>query len=283
MKIKSRDFIFRECFRKGSVEMSTTIFYFSGTGNSLMVARDVANNLGNTEIVSISKVANEEKISVKSERVGIVFPVYIYGFPLVLSKFIKKLDNTCKNKYFFAIATHKSQPGGALLLLKQKLNAQRINLSAGFNVCMPGNNIIFYEIDSIDKQNEKFLLLEKKLSEIVPIIKNKNVSKIERGGYFQRIFGTKIFYKIVSKSFMKSDKQYRVDDRCTGCGVCEKICPVQNISIKNKKPLWHHKCELCVACLNLCPKQAIQYKNITNGKLRYKNPFIEAKDLYNKG
>jgi ferredoxin len=260
--------------------VSTTIFYFSGTGNSLKVSKDIANKLGDTEIISIPSILNKEKISVKSERIGIVFPVYIYGVPLVLSRFIDKLDEACKDKYFFAIATYKSQPGGALLLLKRRLNARGINLSAGFNICMPGNNIVFYETDSTDKQNEKFLLLRKRLNEIVPIIKNKNHTKIERGNFVQRILGTKILYKVISKSFRISDKQYWVDDKCAGCGICEKICPVQNISIEIGKPLWHHRCELCMACLNLCPNQAIQYKNITINKLRYKNPYIEVKELY---
>lgn len=92
--------------------MSTTIFYFSGTGNSLKVAKDVANKLGDTEVISVSSALNEEKISVKSESIGIVFLVYIYGIPLILSKFINKLDETCKDKYFFAIATYRSRPGG---------------------------------------------------------------------------------------------------------------------------------------------------------------------------
>lgn len=121
-----------------------------------------------------------------------------------------------------------------------------------------------------------------KVKEIVPKIKNKNAIKIERGSFIQRILGTKVLYKIISKSYRISDKQYRADDKCIWCGICEKICPTQNISIESGKPLWHHKCEQCVACLNLCPNQAIQYKKITIGKLRYENPFIEISELYNK-
>lgn len=277
--IKSRGFIFNDAFNKGSVEMSTTIFYFSGTGNSLKVARDAANKLGDTEIVSISKVIAEEKITVNSERIGIVFPVYIYGIPLILSRFISKLDETCKDKYFFAIATYKSQPGGAILLLGEKLKTRNIKLSAGFNICMPGNNIVYYNAESIDKQNEKFSLLEKRLDEIVPKIKEQSLDRLERGSFIQRFLGTKILYKVVSKSFVGFDKKLWVNEKCSSCGICEKICPAQNISMKNDKPLWNHKCEGCTACLNLCPRHAIEYGTITADKSRYKNPFVEVKDL----
>ena len=60
--------------------MKTTIFYFSATGNSLSVARDIAGHLGNTELVSIPcYLQNPQKVD--SPRIGLVFPVHIFGLP----------------------------------------------------------------------------------------------------------------------------------------------------------------------------------------------------------
>jgi len=44
--------------------METTLFYFSVTGNSLSLTRNLANELGNCEIVSIAKAVNSETIKV---------------------------------------------------------------------------------------------------------------------------------------------------------------------------------------------------------------------------
>ncbi|GKX67585.1 EFR1 family ferrodoxin [Inconstantimicrobium mannanitabidum] len=260
--------------------MSTSIFYFSGTGNSFMVAKKLANNFENADIVPISETVLNEKIHTESDCIGIVFPIYIYGIPSIISKFISKLDESFKDKYIFAVATYKSQPGGALLLLKRKLKEVEINISAGFNICMPGNNIIYYKAEPISIQNKKFLLVEKKIDEIIEIINNRSINIIERGGFFQRFLGTKIIHGLATKSFYKLDKNYWVNDNCSGCGLCEKICPVKNININNGKPTWNHRCEQCVACLNLCPKQAIQYNKSTINKLRYKNPYIETNELF---
>ncbi|MDR2194165.1 MAG: 4Fe-4S binding protein [Treponema sp.] len=47
------------------------------------------------------------------------------------------------------------------------------------------------------------------------------------------------------------DKKFTVNNNCTGCGICEKVCPVDNIEILNNKPQYKHHCEqqdfLCFA------------------------------------
>lgn len=41
-----------------------TIFYFSGTGNSLQVSKDIASQLGDTELCSISKIISNKEIKI---------------------------------------------------------------------------------------------------------------------------------------------------------------------------------------------------------------------------
>ena len=58
--------------------MQTTIFYFSTTGNSLVMARSIAAGLGETQLVSIPKIKYDQ-IDVTTQRIGIIFPVYAWG------------------------------------------------------------------------------------------------------------------------------------------------------------------------------------------------------------
>ena len=60
--------------------METTIFYYTGTGNSLWVARKVADELGGASLVSIPEYKAGKDTTI-SETVGFVFPVYIWGVP----------------------------------------------------------------------------------------------------------------------------------------------------------------------------------------------------------
>lgn len=56
--------------------MKTEIYYFTGTGNSLVVARDLTKEL-NGELIAIPSVMSKETINIDAEVIGIVFPVYI--------------------------------------------------------------------------------------------------------------------------------------------------------------------------------------------------------------
>ena len=69
--------------------------------------------------------------------------------------------------------------------------------------------------------------------------------------------------------FMLTSKGFHTDERCIGCGKCEKLCPLANIKIVDKKPTWGNSCTHCMACIGNCPTEAIEYKNITQNKEKY--------------
>ena len=45
--------------------MDTTIYYFTGTGNSLKIAKDLKDDLGNTSIVQICKDSMDIESEIK--------------------------------------------------------------------------------------------------------------------------------------------------------------------------------------------------------------------------
>lgn len=257
-----------------------TIFYFSGTGNSLQVSKDIALQIGDTELLSIPKIIKNSEIKVESECIGIVFPIYMSGLPSIVRDFIKKLSIN-KSTYVFAVATFGGIPGNALkqvdILMKDKVNT----LNAGFILKMPGNYIVMYGATSNKIHTEEFEKEKVKVQQIADIIKEKKNYGYEKSKIvIDRILGP-IFYKKMN-SVHSMDKLFLANDNCTGCGICEKVCSVKNIEIKNSKPSWKNNCEQCMACIQYCPNEAIEYGKKTIGRKRYNNPNISLKEIINE-
>lgn len=256
--------------------MLTTIFYFSGTGNSLKVARDLAGNLPQAKLLSIPAVIDQELVC--AGKIGIVFPVYMFGLPLIVSRFIKKLKPGPGN-YVFAVLTFGGMSGPALGQLKEEFRAQGLTLSAGFLVTMPGNYTPLYQAIAQDKQKKMFAREEERIGSIVRVI---NEEKIYFDTGFSLLNGLlKLVYKAGAPKIPFLDKGFWVQDSCNGCGTCSCVCPVNNIEIVKGKPRWRHRCEQCFACLQWCPKEAIQYEKNTAGRRRYHNPDVSAADIIN--
>lgn len=246
------------------------IFYFTGTGNSLQIAQDLCEKIGNC---SIEKVAEYNGEKIEAERICIVFPVYNWGIPLIIGDFLNKL-NIDEQAAVYAVANFGGFPGKALDMVEEILNKKGRKLSGGFLIRMPGNYIIGYGAYKEDAQKKMFKKESIKTDYIAETIINKKVLPVEKSfSLISKLF-TNYFYKEVSQ-FHEKDKNFYVNDSCTGCGLCEKRCPVNNIVLKNGKPEWNHNCELCLSCLQSCPKKAINYGGKTEKRKRYLNPNVK--------
>ena len=87
--------------------MSTEIYYFTGTGNSLVLARSIVEKT-NGKLISIPSVMDKQSIYIDADTVGIVFPCYLsqlYGIPLIVERFIRKLVNINSIEYLFAVCS----------------------------------------------------------------------------------------------------------------------------------------------------------------------------------
>jgi Pyruvate/2-oxoacid:ferredoxin oxidoreductase delta subunit len=256
--------------------MQNTIYFYTGTGNSLWTARNLGEKLGNTELIPIPLVGSAP-IHPNSQRIGLVFPVHIWGIPGAVIDFINllKIDSA---KYYFAIAVNAGQVAATLLQLKDLLKQRQANLAAGFSICLPSNYIPWGGAVSEEKQKKKFNESLIKIDQIAKSILANSVIPPEHGLWLQNIILSAL-YRLSAPRVPKMDKSFFADDKCTGCNICEKICPAQNISMSHSRPSWHHHCQQCFACLQWCPEDAIQYGKNTAKKKRYHHPEIKLADM----
>jgi hypothetical protein len=133
-----------------------TIFYFTGTGNSLKVAKDIAAELGGAELVQIAhRNRGLAGGTVHTGTVGFVFPVYYAGLPHMVAEFAQALTRA-DTAYVFAVATYGGMPGIAFRQLSDILSKKGITLAAAFGVRMPGNNQVLYPPRPEKEQQEHF-------------------------------------------------------------------------------------------------------------------------------
>ena len=261
--------------------MKTTIYYFSGTGNSLKVAQDLVEKLEDTELRPIAKIWKEKNLESTSENTGFIFPLYYSGLPKIVHDFIDKLD-IGRTKYFFSVVTSagdiNEQP---LQQLDKLLKKKSKKLNAGFYVSMPNNYIIGFDIHSKEHQKEFFKNSANQISIILEKV-NKQEDNLSQEFFQKDVTRSAKFNKNFRDSVNESDKAFHVNENCNNCGICEKICPVNNIILINGIPEWQHKCQQCLACINFCPEKAIQYGNQTQKTQRYHHPEISITDIANQ-
>lgn len=272
--------------------MRSIIYYFSGTGNSLHVARKIADKIAETELISIVSLLEKERIDISGERVGFIFPVYVNSVPIQVQRFLNKL-NFGKVEYSYSIVTH----GGYANLnvprrvLQSILNKKGKTLDGFYDILMTSNSPTgimpafipgiksWVELIQPDKVQEKEKKMQEEIERISRMITDgkRSISPNDNGLKVR-------FYDRFINIFPESPKRritYFTDNTCTGCGTCERVCLSGTVKIVNGRPQWQKdiNCFHCYACFNFCPEQAILVKNwkLKNG--RYHHPEISADDI----
>lgn len=259
---------------KRSRVMKKVIYYFSGTGNSLEFAMKLAARL-DADIAGIAGM-RDGPVNEEAEIVGLVFPVYMYRPPRLAADFMRRLGGA---KYLFATAVNGGDPGNALLFTERLLRQRGITMNAGFYVQLPDNYVPFGGPPSEAEQVEMFEKADARLDEIVRVVQASGSHREKLASWFKTRVYPGLWYALGYWAIPKSDSSFWVNDKCTGCRVCERVCPVENITLTDGRPSWHNRCEQCMACIQWCKETAIEIGKKSQGVERYTNPRITRKQI----
>lgn len=241
-----------------------TIFCFTSTGNSLSTAKKIAEKIGG----SVSPM-NNGLLACQDDVIGFVFPVYFWGLPRMVERFISDLQIVDKNAYLFAIITSGGQGFGVLGRLKNLLKPKGTLLRYGRRIISVSNYLPEFTPKDSDKLQQS---IDRIITESAQAVNNRQSNRIKA-----YTFINKIAYGLYPNE--NSDQYFSVAPICTGCMTCQKVCPAKNIIMEAGKPSFQHRCEHCLACLHHCPADAIDWKNKTQGKSRYRNRNISLNEL----
>jgi ferredoxin len=261
------------------VIVNTTIYYFTGTGNSLKIAKDISKGVPHSELRNIAKAIDDREAGPISGKAGIIYPVYAEGLPLLVEKFVRSLKIP-HDTYVFSVANYGESAGGSLVQLENILLEKGCSLSAAFGLKMPDNTQILFPPSPEEWQNKDFEHEAAGVDDIVrTIIQGMSAGKSLIQD-MRRTLGP--FWRRPDFNPHKMSENFTADEKCDGCALCEKICPVRNIVMNMEKPRWLERCELCLACMQWCPKEAIQFSVRTSSWGRYHHPAIAVEELLRK-
>lgn len=265
--------------------MKTTIYVFSGTGTSLAVANQIAQKLKDTTVVSMASLMNDAIISTEAQRVGFVFPCYFGGLPQLVRTFVEKMVLNQK-PYVFTVITAGGHPGYGFKFMNKLLAKKETKLSYSAYVSVSSNYMVgwYYDLIRTKKINTALETASIKIDKIVEDI-DRMCQRQEKDNRITYLLPHIITPKKYIADTKPWDQEYSISQDCSHCGICERVCPVNNITNAVTKPTFAHNCQRCMACVQYCPKHAIIIAGVPMNKVPYTHPDITINTLatFNKG
>lgn len=247
------------------------ILYYTATGNSLEVAKRIGG-----ELYSIPQLLKENKLEFEDEAIGIICPTYAWSIPEIVVEFLEKA--TLKTDYLFGIITYGNEDFGVTNHFLKIANKNNLDVKYIKSILMVDTAVTLFDLDKQVAKLEK-KKTEENLQKIVENIQNRKV-EINKGNFIKSGISD-LTYKMqleMQKKF--TYKQFKVEDHCTGCKTCTKVCPLGNITMENNRPKYGTNCIGCLSCTNNCPSNAIRVK-FERSKARYRNKNVSLKEIIN--
>ncbi len=252
---------------------NVSIYVFSGTGNTLLIANKIAENLIKDASCAceVFRMESTDPKSVKQNSlIGIGFTVACWNTYPFVRKWIDDMPQSDGTEVFL-FNTMGDSSLNMLSQISKILRKKGYVVTALQEFVMPNN---FLLIEPQEKKNRKTAAAFAKAETFAKDITSETRKSVKSGllpamafivtTFLIKTWKFKIWQKIIK---FKIDK-----NKCTKCGICSEICPVGNISMPAAGfPEFGARCQFCLRCISYCPQQAMKsrllYKNKTHRAL----------------
>lgn len=247
------------------------IICFSGTGNSRAVARELSRYITG-ETVEVEKGLLLDPASCvievpENEAVVWVMPVYSWGIPPVMERFIMKMKMKCApTTDHFLVLTCGDDTGYADNQWRRLVGRRGWNPRGSFSVQMPNTYVLMkgFDVDSPEVVAAKMGAMPARVEAVASAIKRGFAdSDVVRGSWAW--VKTAIVHPYFRR-FCMSPRPFHATDACITCGLCARSCPMENIGMADGRPRWGNRCALCLRCYHTCPTHAVAYGSATAAK-----------------
>ena len=258
-----------------AAEKKRLVFYFTATGNSLFVAKQLSD-----APLSIPQELKKTDLVYEADEIGFVFPDYAAAAPVIVQEFVAK--GTFKAPYIFSVITFGNASVNVAEWWDEYAKGKGIVNNYIQPILMVDNYLPVFDMNqqmAIDKH------VDENLARILEDIgAHKNVIAPSEMGMFSK----DILKQMQDQHFsMTAERLLELKpDRCVECMTCEKVCPHKNFRLGNNGLEFSGKCEYCLACVHACPQKALTLKSNwpgmpgeRNPEARYRHPEISLNEI----
>ena len=242
------------------------IYWFSGTGNTLLLARRIATTFRKRGIdVRLFRLDQSDPGRVDTNRaLGIVVPVAMQGtFPFVW-QFVRSLRPGEGTPVFFA-DTLLAYSGGILLPMKRFLRRAGYRPVGAREFLMPSN--IFLRVGMTEGKRRRIHESLAKAEVFANALLDGSARWIDIPVYSDLM--SSISRTAANWAFFRRITPLRIDhSRCSRCGLCVKLCPIGNIRMTGDGPSPNDGCVFCARCFSFCPRGAVSFDRYRSAKYR---------------
>lgn len=269
----------------GGKKNKRLIFYFTGTGNCLYIARQLARV--DTELLSIPQMVKQGKYEFEADEISIVYPIYGHMPPYMVRQFIQQAQ--LRAGYKFAVLTYGARKCDAVEIW------DRISRKAGnafdyiATIVMVDNWLPNFDMNEQIKMDKHIPENLQKITADINGQRHWHEPVTEEERQMHRGFLAVSGLDPEVGFLMKSEKCFTVTDTCIDCGICTYVCPRGNYELTPGGVKMSGDCEFCFACIQNCPQRAIQFRKSEDGSFpngtevnpnaRYRNEHISLMDL----
>ena len=243
------------------------IIYFSGTGNSRYIAKRIADKLHENLLNINNKIKENDTQPIKvNQRLIIVTPTYAWRIPRIVRDWIVETGFKGAEQVWF-VMNCGGEIGNAAKYNQQLCDKKGFVCMGTAQILMPENYIALFGTPEPEQARQFVSKAEPVIDEVIKEIAAGHAFSAPRNNLYDRILSgplNQLFYP-----FCVSARAFCVSKECVSCGKCVNVCPLNNITLKNGKPVWGKKCTHCMACISYCPSKAIEYGKHSLRKTRY--------------
>lgn len=249
------------------------ILYFSGSGNSLAVARKIAEGIGE-QTMPLRVAAGMDLTAEK--RIGLVFPTYWLDAPKAVRELVPQLQIS-PSAYLFVVVTCGAQTNNAVWRVRRLLREKGVEVSYCHKIRVPDSSALAFGRNPND-QAWKFERYAPRLQQIIGDV-GAGKHALHFSGFDP--FGWLLTLPAIAAKTQKATLPACNTELCVGCGVCSKICPQGNIALDDGKARVGDRCTLCLACVHFCPHQAMEIAGKpTKKECQYHHPEVKLEDYF---